>query len=135
MISFEEWLKKTHPDKMYLFEKQNILQQLEQQNIIFYNKSYEEVYLQDFNNDDIIIYCDIPYFNTTGYDDNKKNNFDYPKFYNWLKEMRKKGYDVFVSEYTKPENTTEIYSIKKKSYMGIAKNQKDTVEKLFLNIS
>lgn len=41
-----------------------------------------------------IIYCDIPYQDTTKY----KSNIDYDKFWNWARDKSKDGHKVFISE-------------------------------------
>lgn len=49
-----------------------------------------------------IIYCDIPYKNTTKYNNKFCGKFDYDKFYDWCKRMSAKNI-VFISEYEMPE--------------------------------
>ncbi len=108
-------------------ERLQHLQQIDK--FIFSNQSYENVDLSQFNNDDVIIYCDPPYRNTEGYN----IDFDFNKFDNWLIEMRKKGFDVFISEYTQPPQTTEIFNIKKEKLLATATNKKTVLERLFIN--
>jgi DNA adenine methylase len=43
-----------------------------------------------------LIYCDIPYRNTTGY---KFGDFKHEEFYSWAHRMTEQGHSVFVSEY------------------------------------
>lgn len=73
-----------------------------QQNLIktveFICGSYDEVELKPNS----IIYCDIPYKNTTKY--NTSKNFDYDKFYDWVIEKHKEGHKVFISEYEMPSD-------------------------------
>lgn len=112
----------------------------------FSNTSYDKIDLTQFNNEKCIVYCDIrnlhifPYRNYYGNDflgleDDKFEDvdFDYDKFEEWLKEQRNKGYDVFVSEYTQPKNTTEIWSITTQSNIGGAENKEEVKERLFVN--
>ena len=47
-----------------------------------------------------LIYCDPPYKGTTGYRTGR--GFDYPRFYDWCRKMKKEGHQVFVSEYQMP---------------------------------
>ena len=54
-----------------------------------------------------LIYCDIPYQGTKQYSISK--NFDYDKFWNWVREMSKK-HTVLVSEYNAPNDFECIWS-------------------------
>ena len=65
------------------------------QNVHFVCDSYENLYFEN-----CLIYCDIPYKNSTGY---KTGKFDYDKFYDWCREQAKKNI-VFVSEYEMPDD-------------------------------
>lgn len=53
--------------------------------------------------DDMVIYCDPPYRNTTKY---ATGNFDYDRFYVWCREMAMSNI-VLVSEYWMPEEWFE----------------------------
>ena len=44
-----------------------------------------------------IIYCDIPYRETTSY---KAGGLDYDAFYAWAVDMANNGHKVYVSEYS-----------------------------------
>ena len=46
-----------------------------------------------------LIYCDPPYRGTQGY---TTGNFDYHRFYEWVRKMDSEGHKVFVSEYQMP---------------------------------
>ncbi len=85
------------------------------------NLPYEQVDIPDNS----VIYCDIPYKNTKGY----KYKFDYEKFYTWAQNRKN---PIFISEYSMPENFTEIFRVNKTCCMGYG-NSKQTVEKLFVN--
>jgi DNA adenine methylase len=55
-----------------------------------------------------VIYCDIPYINTTSY---AVNSFDHLDFYMWAESKSKEGHKVFISEYWMPEDRfTKIWS-------------------------
>lgn len=47
-----------------------------------------------------LIYCDPPYRNTTSYSTSR--HFDYTKFYDWCRQMKRDGHTVYVSEYDIP---------------------------------
>jgi len=46
------------------------------------------------------IYCDPPYAATTGYN----SDFDHELFWKWVRNMTIVGHEVYVSEYTAPED-------------------------------
>ena len=62
--------------------------------VVFYNKDYREIELP-INS---LIYCDIPYKNTTQYDKNEVGIFNHEEFYQWVKENSDK-YEIYISEY------------------------------------
>lgn len=103
-------------------ERLQRLQNLEAiQNVVCYNLSYEQVDIPQGS----VVYCDIPYKNTKGY----QGKFDYDKFYEWALSNKN---CIFISEYSMPENFTEIYHIDKTCSLG-SNNNKQTVEQLFVN--
>lgn len=87
------------------------LEQLEQlERLHFYNQSYEQVPIKDNS----IIYCDIPYQNTTEYDENK--TFDHSQFLNWAADNKA---PIFISEYyISDKRFTEVFNIKKRSILS-----------------
>ena len=101
-------------------EKQSILLQ----NVILSNLSYEEVKLEPKS----LIYCDIPYRDTTAY---TTGIFDYDAFYDWCRNKSKEGYTVFVSEYEAPEDFKCIWQKEVKCLMDKHGNNR-RIEKLFL---
>ena len=58
----------------------------------FTNLNYSQVEIPSNS----LVYCDIPYKNTTKY---STDSFDHSSFYSWCKDMKNKGYDIVVSEY------------------------------------
>ena len=58
----------------------------------FFNLHYSEVNIPSNS----LVYCDIPYKDTTKY---STDSFDHSSFYSWCKDMKDKGHDVVVSEY------------------------------------
>lgn len=85
--------------RMYSREsKNNLIKQSKLlKDVDFYNYNYCELKIPDNS----IIYCDIPYKNTTKY--NKIDDFNYDKFYNWCIKMKDIGHEIFVSEYDMPD--------------------------------
>ena len=81
-------------------------------------------------NEPCVIYCDIPYRNTTKYTAVEKE-FDYEKFYNWCREMSRDGHIVYISEYNMPEDFECVWTKSVKMKLDVASNSKNAVEKLF----
>ena len=86
------------------------------------NLSYDEVPIEN----DSVIYCDPPYINTNTYLD----DFNYDKFYEWLRKCREKNQQVFISEYQMPDDFFEVYYTKRHENMSTTKNT-HKLEKLF----
>ena len=75
-----------------------------------------------------VIYCDIPYRDTTEY---KTNDFPYDEFYEWCEKMAKNN-TVLISEYNMPEDKFEcIWYKEHKTSLDKNDNQKTRIEKLF----
>ena len=94
------------------------------QNIHFVCSSYENLDIPKNS----IIYCDIPYKDTTQYSSSK--NFNYDNFWNWCRDMSKKGHQVFVSEYIAPDDFECIWEMKVTNSMNTTKTYKP-IEKIF----
>jgi len=75
-----------------------------------------------------IIYCDIPYQNTKQYSTSK--NFNYYKFWNWVRFMSIHGHSVYVSEYNAPDDFIIVWEMPVTNSMNQTKTYKP-VEKLF----
>jgi DNA adenine methylase len=76
--------------------------------------------------DNSIIYCDPPYENTVKY----RDKFNHEEFWNWCRNMTKKGHKVFISEYQAPEDFVCIKEILHKTILN--KNlHSPRIEKLF----
>lgn len=74
---------------------------------------------------DSVIYCDIPYEGTDGY---QKGGFDFERFYDWCFRQSE---PVFISSYKMPSDFEEVASFKHTcSFAASATNQ--VVEKLFV---
>lgn len=93
----------------------------------FRHRSYHELEIPDNS----IIYCDPPYAGTTKY----KDDFDHDYFWQWCREMSKKGHTVFISEYSAPYDFECIWSQEVKSSLsanGKSGGSKNSIEKLFM---
>jgi len=76
--------------------------------------------------DNSLIYCDPPYEGTTKY----KNDFNHAIFWNWCRDMSRKGHRAFISEYKAPYDFECVWEKKINSSLAISKGRK-AVEKLF----
>ena len=108
----------------------NILKQKENLiDIDFFNKDY-----RDFNYpNNSIIYCDIPYKNTKSYSFSK--DFNYEEFYDWVRNMNNKGHNIFISEYSMPNDFKIIWEQEVKSSLSannISGGNKTSIERLFV---
>jgi site-specific DNA-adenine methylase len=77
-----------------------------------------------------VIYCDIPYKNTTKYN----NSIDYDKFYDWCDKMSKNENIVLISEYDMPQDRFEcIWSKEHSTNFDCNRTTKRIrIEKLFI---
>ena len=75
-----------------------------------------------------IIYCDIPYKETKQYSTSK--NFSHLEFWQWCRDMSKKGHRVFISEYNAPSDFRCVWEKKVNTTINHKKTKKAT-EKLF----
>jgi len=92
--------------------------------VLFFSMDYSEF---DFN-EPCLIYCDIPYKGTTGYA--TSNDFNHDKFFDWCRNMSKKGHNIFVSEYQAPDDFVCLWEKEITNSMNQFKTHKRT-EKLF----
>lgn len=91
--------------------------------IEFYNKNYWELEIPANS----IIYADCPYQGTTKY----KDSFDHDKFWDWVRLMSKSGHNVYVSEYSAPDDFKCLWQ--KEVFNSLTKEtgSKKGIEKLF----
>lgn len=73
-----------------------------------------------------VIYCDPPYEGTTSY----AGGFDHADFWQWCRELKAEGHQVFVSEYNAPPDFTLLHEVRLKSTLD-KNSQYERVEKLF----
>ena len=67
--------------------KNSILKKVEKlHNVYFSSTSYDDVEIEQSNS---MLYCDIPYKDTTGY---SVGNFNHEQFYTWAKKMKVLGH-------------------------------------------
>lgn len=77
-----------------------------------------------------IIYCDPPYQGTTKYFTSFNHNF----FWDWCRQQKYNGHQIFISEYNAPEDFKCVVSLNAKSSLsanGKIGGNKNSIEKLF----
>lgn len=74
-----------------------------------------------------IVYCDIPYENTEGYN---KEGFDHKAFYNWALT---RDYPIYISSYELPEGFFCFFEKERRCLMSAGRNTDIKTEKLFTN--
>ena len=73
------------------------------------------------------IYCDPPYAGTTKY----KDEFDHERFYDWRRERKKDGHNIFVSEYWMPDDFVCVWEKQVNSSLDKDTGSKKAVERLY----
>ena len=95
--------------------------------IQFYNKDFRDIDISKLNN--YVIYCDIPYRNTTSY---CSKDFPYDYFYQWVLDLSKNN-TVLISEYWMPDDFKYIWQREIKTLLDSNKTKNNKrVEKLFI---
>lgn len=123
-IDLESLERQERQESLESLQRLQRLQSLESLGIT--RMSYDEVKIFP----DSVVYCDIPYRNTSGYGDSKKNSFDYERFYSWCERQTE---PCFVSEYAMPEDRfVAVAETKKLCNLCATKNGIQTLEKIFI---
>lgn len=112
----------------------NIIKQLELfsyfQDSSFIYGSYEDCEGIIDNDRECIIYCDPPYQNTKGYMD---GSFNHDLFWSWVRKMSvKDNCNVYVSEYSAPDDFVCVWSKERKDGMSLSGKKDIKVERLFV---
>lgn len=79
-----------------------------------------------------IIYCDIPYCGTKQYSTSK--TFNHSDFWQWVRTKSKEGHEIYVSEYTAPDDFVCVWEHSVKSSLsanGVSGGNKVSTERLF----
>ena len=98
------------------------------QDVIFYNLNYDEVNIPLGS----LVYCDIPYKNTTKYCKNEVGEFNHDNFYKWVRRNSNK-YDIYISEYKQniPDDFKIVWEYESKKDIRNRNNQREkTIEVL-----
>lgn len=116
--------------RLEILQNLESLQSLERlENIKVSQTSYENVLIKPNS----VIYCDIPYRTTSGYNfksckKSDKNDFDYETFYKWCKKQKEL---VIVSEYSMPDDFICVNQIEKTVCIQ-GGNKNKAAERLFV---
>lgn len=96
-----------------------------------YTGAYDAVPISE--NEDCVIYCDIPYRGTDGYGNTSKTKetIDYEAFYDWV---RRSPHLVFVSEYQMPPDFVAVAEFAHRSTVSATANNA-VVERVFVHRS
>jgi len=92
--------------------------------VLLSNLSYEKVPIES----DSVIYCDPPYLKVIKKKIYNNSDFNHNSFYDWARKQN----NIFISEYTMPDDFEVVYQKEKTCCLGLNNNTK-TVEKLFVN--
>lgn len=106
--------------------KRNVLKQLPNvKDVIFTNEDYSNIN----KTENAVIYCDIPYQNTTSYQSCK--HFNHNNFWNWCREVSKNNI-VLISELQAPDDFICIWEQNVLRSLN-SKNKNKTIERLFIH--
>ena len=115
-------------ERLESLERLERLQSLESINnrgrVLVSNLSYENVSIES----ESVIYCDPPYLKVTKKKIYNNSDFNHNSFYDWARKQN----NIFISEYTMPNDFEVVYQKEKTCCLGLNNNTK-TVEKLFVN--
>ena len=100
------------------------LQELNIRGVLLSNLSYEQVPIEN----DSVIYCDPPYLKVIKKKRYNNSDFNHNSFYDWARKQN----NIFISEYTMPDDFEVVYQKEKTCRLGLNNNTK-TAEKLFVN--
>lgn len=91
--------------------------------IEFKYSSYEDLSLPVRS----LIYCDPPYQATTKY----RDSFDHDKFWSWCRGVVSQGHDVFISEYSAPDDFICVWEKQVNNSLTKDTGSRKGVERLF----
>lgn len=92
----------------------------------FTNRSYADMSIPANS----IIYCDPPYAGATKYE----YSIDHEKFWAWCRERVAEGHDVFISEYSAPDDFVCVWEQEILSALNPGRAER-SIEKLFIHKS
>ena len=117
------WLERLQ--SLESLERLERLENINNERLLLSNLSYEEVPIES----DSVIYCDPPYLKVVKQKRYNNSYFNHNEFYEWCRKQN----NIFISEYTMPDDFKVLYQKEKICSLGLNNNTK-TVEKLFVNM-
>lgn len=90
---------------------------------VFKNTTYDKLEIPPNS----VVYCDPPYEGTTGY----RDKFDHSKFWQWCRGKAEEGLDIYISEYSAPEDFTCLLEVDHRTTLSKSSNSATRTEKLF----
>ena len=132
-LEFQRYMKTNLIENLEIFERLESLERLERlenlesinNGVLLSNLSYENVSIES----ESVIYCDPPYLKVTKKKIYNNSDFNHNSFYDWARKQN----NIFISEYTMPDDFEVVYQKEKICSLGLNNNTK-TVEKLFVNM-
>ncbi len=117
-------------DSLRRLERLRELECLDCKNLQIFQDSYLNIDLPA--PDECVIYCDPPYINTAGY---ISGDFNHAGFYDFVENLAKKDYKVFISEYEMPlDRFKSVYNVAKRQKLNGKGTGKIKQEHLFTPI-
>lgn len=97
--------------------------------VVFYNLNYDEVNIPLGS----LVYCDIPYKNTTKYCKNEVGEFNHDNFYKWVRNNSNK-YDIYISEYKQniPDDFKIVWEYESKKDIRNKNNQQEKTTEVLI---
>lgn len=126
---FAGYARDPKSDRNYCLNTKNSLLKriVNLKDVTFRNLSYTQIPIDKLENR--IIYCDPPYYGTTGYKETP--TFDHSHFWDWVRQASIKNH-VYVSEYIAPEDFKVVWQMETRTDLEKAGGGKDKrIEKLF----
>jgi len=123
-LELQRYMKTNLIESLERLERLQSLERLNNVRVLLSNLSYDEVPIEN----DSVIYCDPPYLKVTKKKRYNNSDFNHNSFYDWARKQN----NIFISEYTMPDDFEVVYQKEKRCCLGLNNNTK-TVEKLFVN--
>lgn len=110
--------------------KRSVLKKIDKlRDVEFYNLNYSEVPFPY----DSLVYCDIPYKDTTQYCSKEVGEFNHEEFYQWVRDNCSK-YDIYVSEYKKnvPSDFEIVWEMESKQDIRNSNNKQNKTTEVLI---
>lgn len=97
--------------------------------VLFSEGPYNDCILPELS----LVYCDIPYRDTTSYSTGK---FKHDEFYAWASNKRSEGHNIFVSEYAHnvPAGWSVVWECASRKYIRNADNVQEQTKEVIISL-